>query len=164
MLHVVDCARLYGRVDGFSSYKYENSIRKLQFLVKSKTHVFSQIRNRLEKRKLVGLDANDGQRKINLIDKKGRNRYFRIEGVDDTGPPLHRYAYVEAVNGNTCSVRFYKQFEPFFEMPLSIPFGIVAVQESDLGEKEDILLSNLITTCYRLPTKDNKFVLPPCPL
>lgn len=35
-------------------------------------NVFSQIRNRLEERKIVGLGCDNSQKKINLTDKKGR--------------------------------------------------------------------------------------------
>lgn len=42
--HLVDDARMHGRVGGFSDDQYENSIGKLQVLVKSNTNIFSQIR------------------------------------------------------------------------------------------------------------------------
>lgn len=161
LLHIVDCARMYGRVDGFSAYKYENSIRKLQFLIRNKTNVFSQIRNRLDERKNVGLIADVGK-KIDMLDKKERNRFYRVEEVNEEGKTVYRYVRVEGVNGRICTVRSYERPGEYFQSPLSsLAFGIAVVEDTDLGETEELMLSDLIVTCYRLPTADNKFVLFP---
>lgn len=161
LLHIVDCARMYGRVDGFSAYKYENSIRKLQFLIWNHTNIFTQIRNRLDERMRVGLSDNGGKN-IVILDKKGRNRYYRVEGINEEGNSVYRYVRVEAVNGRRVSVRSYKRMCEYFQSPLSsLAFGIAVVEDNDLGEMEELMLSDLTITCYRVPTSDDKFVLFP---
>lgn len=160
LLHIVECAREFGRVDGFSAYKFENAIRKLQFLVHSHTNVFSQIRNRLEERKNVGLVSESEKRTIYLMAKGKRNSFYRLEIKNDPGKMDYKYACVVGVAGNNCSVRFFNRTEEYFKSPMpSRGFGIVLVEDSDLGEVHDIETVELKTMCFRFPPNDNKNVL-----
>lgn len=45
LLHLVECVRKHGPIDSFSAYKYENAIRKLQFMIRTNVNVFGQIKN-----------------------------------------------------------------------------------------------------------------------
>lgn len=150
---------MYGRVDGFSAYQYENSIRKLQVLVKSNTNIFSQIRNRLEERRSAGMQDKGSLKLINL--SLPRNRYHRISTNNGTS-----YEYLSIMSvlpcKTKCKVRFYNKTAEYFDTPLSsIACGIVQVDDKDLGEEKELGIDDLSQMCYGVPTNDQKNVLIP---
>lgn len=61
LLHLVDCVRKHGPVDSFSAYKYENPIRKLQFMIRTNINV-AQI-----KRRRADLLHQDPRRRLTLL-------------------------------------------------------------------------------------------------
>lgn len=159
LLHLVDDARKYGRVDSFSAYQYENSIRKLQLLVKNSSNIFSQIRNRLEERRSAGVQGEGSPKFINLSLPK--NRYHRV--AINNGSSFKYLSITSVLKCQTkCKVRFYTKTSEYFNAPLSSNlYGIVQVEEKDLGEEEEICIDELSQMCYGVPTKDNKNVLIP---
>lgn len=137
LLHLVDDARLYGRVDTFSAYQYENSIRKLQLLVRSNSQIFSQIKNRLDERRSAGIQGEGTPKYINL--SLSRNRFHRLEIMNETITPTYKYvSIVRLLDCKTkCIVRVYNTTSEYFDTPLSsFVFGIVLVEDKDLGEEE----------------------------
>lgn len=160
LLHLVDDARLFGRVDCFSAYQYENSIRKLQLLVRSNSQIFSQIRNRLEERRIAGVLQGEGSLKfINLSLPK--NRYHRVSS--DNGSTFKYISIISVLKCKTkCKVRFYLKISEYFDTPLSsIACGIVLVDDMDLGEVEELAIDELSQMCYGVPTDNNTIVLIP---
>lgn len=154
LLHMVVCVRLYGPIDSFSAYTYENSIRKLQFLVKNNTNVLGQIRNRMEERRKAQYHktTNDLKRG-NLIG--GCNSYHRIDYT--TFVHIIRMSKCKT----KCTIRAYTRTAEHFDKPKSSKeFGIVLVDDNDLGEEQEIDVNNLVQQCYRIPFQ-NKFVLIP---
>lgn len=158
-MHLVDDARMYGRVDSFSAYQYENSIRKLQLLVKNNSNIFSQIRNRIEERRSAEFLGQESLKYINLA--LSRNRYHRV--LSDNGKSFKYLSIMSVLKCNTkCKVRFYAKIYEYFDNPLSsIVYGIVLVDDKDLGEEEELDFEKLSQMCYGVPTKDNKNVLIP---
>lgn len=145
LLHIVDCVRLYGPIDSFSAYRYENSIRKLQFLVKTNTNVLGQIRNRMEERRKAQYHKQTNELKRgNLIDHC--NSYHRL---DET-----TFVHIVKISKckTKCTIRPYTKTAEHFDKPKSSKeFGIVLVNDDDLGEEQEIDVNSLVQQCYRIP-------------
>lgn len=134
LLHLVDDARLYGRVDNYSAYIYENSIRKLQMLVKNNSHIFSQIKNRLEEYRKADYQYDTSPKFVNL--NLPKNRYHRLAVKKDSGQASYKYLSIVRVLDckMKCQVRFYNKTNEYFDNPMSsIAYGIVLVDDKDLG-------------------------------
>lgn len=155
MLHLVECVRDHGKADSFSSYKYENSIRKLQFYIHNNTNIFSQINNRLAERETAGLLEEAKEQSPFIVSAKKNDCCFRLANKE--------YVIVTKVLPckKRCTVRQYRSKTVFFEKPLvSYSVGIVQVDDAGLSAETTINLNALKRKCYRVPY-DDKFVLIP---
>lgn len=162
LLHLVDDARIYGRVDTFSAYKYENSIRKIQLLVKNNSNIFSQIKNRLDERRSAGVQEDCSPKFVNL--SLPRNRYHRLDINHGVEPAIFKYLSIVRVLDckRKCIVRYFDKTSEYFNIPMSsLVYGIVLVDDCDLGEEEEVDIQELEQMCYGIPTKDSKIVLLP---
>ena len=146
LLHLVDCISQFRRVDTFSAYKFENAIRKLQFLIKSNYRVLSQVNNRLAERTGVGYSSKPSfwTRKIS------HGQCYRLEGVNNCFLIITEVLDCKS----RCKVRRYHSLSTFFADPLpSSLFGIYRVSEDDLGEVEVLDIFKLGQAVYKLPYK-----------
>lgn len=153
LLHLADCCRIYGTVDKFSTYRFDNSIFLLQGLIRSNTNIFSQINNRIYERNAAGYTREGTAKRTNYSNR--RNQFHRIkEGVDSMGRDTYKYVKVVDYNStlDTVGVRAFLKTSNFFEKPIpSTSFGIVEVKMDDLGQIFKVKISEL-EVCYALPS------------
>lgn len=145
LLHIVADVKRYGPVQGFSAYKYENSIRLLEKYIKKPAQILQQIYKRLAENK-----------NAKILSPNARVHKWRINKGDTfILKDSLSYADVCEVNGNDVTVREYSRTVNFFETPIPSKELHIGMTESYKG---DILLasshidsSKLITKCYKIP-------------
>lgn len=98
LLHIVDFVRVYGPMDGYSAYKYESAIGKLQLYLKNNTRIFSQIRRRLGERETAKLTSEWKIHKLRVSTDPRDNCFL----LNESGGI---YVRVTEINGDICKVR-----------------------------------------------------------
>lgn len=63
ILHIVDAVKLYGSVDNFTNYKFENYLNEIKSHIRKRSHVLQQLHNRLQELNAINylMENSDGR-------------------------------------------------------------------------------------------------------
>lgn len=153
LLHIVADVKRYGPVQGYSAYKYENSIRLLGKYIKKKSQILQQIYNRMQENQKVDIPSTSGVHKPTI--KKG-DTFILKDSLN--------YVDICEVNGSEIIVREYAPTTDFFVSPIPSKHFHIGLTKSYKGE---ILLpakimksSDMWKKCYKVPYYDDFVIIP----
>lgn len=129
LLHLTDCVKIFGSINSFSSYKFENHIQKISRLVRGKKLDINQISNRLaEWRRLNFKFGRDGC-------SKKYERFYKNNGRDCyVGLSEERLGKIVGVSGDQYLVKIYESKTNLFSYPIpSSEVGIHVVKTFEEG-------------------------------
>lgn len=155
LLHIPEDCRKYGVLSNFSAYAFENEMRHLATLIRSKNKVLEQVRNRLWERRKFGCELRFNSMKddnfIISTDKKDSCFILQdktiIELIEWDGSLMKGVGIVYNNDGD------------IFEGPLkSTSLNIFVCSPS--RKRRNIQRCDIVNKMYRLPHRD-KFVAIP---
>lgn len=147
LLHIVEDVKLYGTVDSFSAYNFENKIQLIGNLIRKPNHVLAQLFNRLHEIKYS--EVKVAPRKYNPLNiKKGDSCLL--------GDYKTYVIVVEKPISSSIEVQSYTGTTDFFTKPIPSSEMLIVESVRDtsgayLGGKHSIELSSIVRKCYTLP-------------
>lgn len=160
ILHLTDAARLYGTVDNFSAYRFENCIRILGKMIKKTHQELQQVNNRIQEynncNEKIGVKVG-GDFKVGCDE---RNSYFLLKGGG------HRFVQVVEVLelDNQLKVREFRNRRSLFTAPYDfLQFNLaLCVVDPLLGQfpKSKIERREIRSKCYGVKDADVVVLIP----
>lgn len=156
LLHVVDDVKLYGCVDSYSAYKFENCIQLLGNTIRKSHQVLQQVYNRILEKNAANCKADIQPYDVMDIKNKDlcllndRKTYVKVESVSNESV-ITALPFLESVD--------------FFTSPLESREMLIAkcVRTTDgilLGPPITMKISDIYRRCYALPFNDDIVLIP----
>lgn len=161
LLHIADDVRLFGALDSFSAYKFENMMQELKKKIHRPNQILQQLRNRASEENENAKYDEDYKANSNT-----RHKFHQFE-LDakreaDRFCLIHPNIPIMVTKFNEHSVYGYKcqNLSNLFTMPVnSEALGIIKYSSINTVE-EEFRTSNILSKYFRLPYS-NDFVLVP---
>ena len=169
LLHFPKYVALYGEIDNFSGYKYENYMQEIKKMIKSPVNILQQISNKILDQQFLKEHLKDDScmktRNMKIIEFDR----FLLEGnkkdcccavsIGATQVPFIISSFTMINKEKMMVGRRFLSVAPFFERPInSAHIGIIEV--ADLAEaNENIAVSNILFKYCRLPVTANTWLL-----
>lgn len=155
LLHIPADCKKYGVLSNFSAYAFENEMRHLATLIRSKNKVLEQVRNRLWERRKFGCELRmSSMRDDNFIistDKKDGCVILRDRTV------VQLIEWDESLKKGVGVV--YIKHGDIFDSPMkSTQLNIIICSLSQ--KRRNVQRCDIINKMYRLPHKDKFVVMP----
>lgn len=182
MLHLHECVEIYGSLDIFSAYKFENFMQQIKRIIRKKHQVLAQLHHRMEEISAFNISTHSetsefsGRFNLNFPDFNCSLAYrtchfskFQISSnqrdgcclisVDDTEFVVSVIGFGEYNGVRGMFGRKYLDVTPLFINPInSYLVGISKVSKLDVNA-EFFPINLKIRKCMRLPYKNNSFII-----
>lgn len=152
LTHIVDFVKMYGSLDKFSSFPYENFLFLLKKRIKSGSHISAQSVNALQTLRQL------------YCDQRVRNLYFSSKFPNNCAVVVRsgesRYVFIEQYDEESNCIlrgRLLRFFTDFYDEPYPssvIGIGIFTLSESMIYD------CNPVSKCVVFP-QDNKYIIFP---
>lgn len=154
LLHLADDVKLFGHLDSYSAFKFENFMQILKKMVKKSSFPIQQIRNRLNERNFY-LDNNTEsilKQKFNFTNKSPNNYC----GVGDKVLKIYKS------DNNIIEGKFLKNLNSYFNYPIpSDEFLIFCCNKESYHQQMQTLKIHEITSKYvKLELHENIVIIP----
>lgn len=154
LIHVVEDEKLYGPVDGYSAYKFENAIQLIANRIRKSTYVLQQIYNRLLEDQVAGMTT-----------KPFEFKWALRPGSAVVMKDLKTYALIKEKKRHTYYVKRFRVLTDFFTSPIrSSEVGIVETGRDEDGEVFGGLyplnVDDVAAKCYMIPNSSDPVLLP----
>lgn len=155
LLHIVDDVKMYGTVDNYSAYKFENYIQILGNIIRSPSMMLQQLYNRMQENEFMGIRTT--QPTFNLLKIKKKSACLLKD--------MKTYVYVTEVTNNIITVQPFLSLKDFFTNPVpSSDLFIVQTGKDEMGSSWgpsfEINKSDIQCICYLLPYLTDYVLLP----
>lgn len=180
LLHLLYYVKLYGCLDSFSGYRYENFMQEFKKNIKNPKYVLEQLCNRVQER----IHLNNQLRSVGLTNKNddifpGCTTYksynygsicYKLNNCDcfsyivnnNEIIPFYIKVFRYINNEKFVSGQRFIQTESFFKEPIDSK-DLNILQVSDKSDTTELFNVNQISGKYcRLPFKDNFVLIPIC--
>lgn len=158
LMHIPYFSRLYGSLDSFSMFKFENFIQMLKGFVRKAQHPLQQLSNRLDEFSRI----IEGSEKFNSFDLNANNEKDSFIGIKRNGNIIPaRFLRFETENGIKCvKVLRCLKTKSFYDWPVdSKQLGEISYE--NLSDTEETFAEKDIFLKYCRFPSENIFVLIP---
>lgn len=179
LLHITECVRMYGTVDNFSAYRFENFLQALKKDVRQPTRILQQLHNRnLERNKMksqpkkVGLGKLLPQKYQKTASPLYMNYYCNMFYLSSKQPDNHCYltgniplkivSFFTDSNGQDHIFAYkFSQIEPFFVEPLDSRKALGIIFAKGLCENEQVFkVADIACKLVCLPFESGFILIP----
>lgn len=172
--HLPKCSEIFGTLDKFSAFSFENHLHKVKGLVKTSSRPLHQLVNRISERNNKNPVSSYQKVYPALKSNVAGEVYLQFSGFRVSTKKTENccllkdgtIAIVKKIRNEhdtiLLSIKHFEKSEPFFTRPCnSKKFSIVLVKEASLLVIRQITPSKIKRKRLKIQEKDNNFVIIP---